>query len=180
MKENESNEDIEEEKIRPKVIALNVLKVVIAVAITSILMQAVFICCIVPTGSMEDTIPTGSLLFGTRYDAENIERYDIMIFEKDGTKYIKRIIGLPGETIEIKNGEVYADGELLDSSFIKEEMDLVREGTYEVPEGCYFVLGDNRNNSYDSRYWDDPYVELEDFIGHARFILFPFNAISIL
>ena len=96
------------------------------------------------------------------------------------TECIKRLIGLPGETIEVLNGEVYADGVLLDNSFVNGPQNRRGDGTYVVPEGCYFFLGDNRNNSNDSRYWDDPYVPLENIRAKARLILLPFTNMDIL
>lgn len=176
------NENIitEEGAKRPgRVIRLLSAYAVVA-AIAVLVFRTVLILAIVPSGSMEDTIMSGDLVVGTRLDADDISRYDIMIFESpdEDVYYIKRVIGLPGEIIEVREGKVYADGVELDDSFLPEEMDTSGDGTYVVPEGCYFMLGDNRNNSNDSRFWDTPYVPLENFIGHARFVAYPLNHIT--
>lgn len=145
--------------------------------------RKVFLIAVVPTGSMEDTIEERDFVFCTRYDANQPERYDVMVFQIEGEDnyYIKRVIGLPGETITVRGGEVYADGELLDNSFLKEEMEAgTGDGTYHVPEGCYFFLGDNRNQSLDSRFWDDPYVEEKKLVAHARAVIYPFGHIKTL
>ena len=144
----------------------NILKLLIEYAAIALLVviffRLVLIITFVPSESMEDTIATGDMLIGTEEDVY----------------YIKRVIGLPGETITVENGKVYADGKELDASFIKEDMDNSGNGIFEVPDNCYFMMGDNRNNSYDSRFWDDPYVPIDNFIAHARFIIYPFNQIG--
>ncbi len=93
---------------------------------------------------------TGDVVFFTTYDVkeEDIERFDILVFippDNPDITYIKRVIGLLGETIEVKEGKVYADGVELDDSFIKVPMNLTGDGTYVVPEHCYFFIVDNRN-----------------------------------
>jgi len=81
--------------------------------------------------------------------------------------YAKRIIGLPAGKVEIISGKVYInDSEIpLDDGFIREETHTGDNGPYYVPEGCCFMLGDNRNNSEDSRFWTNKYVPIEDIIG---------------
>lgn len=133
----------------------------------------------IPSSSMEGTIMTGDILIATRYDIseEDIKRYDILIFHSSDTPavaHIKRVIGLPGETIEVKDGKVYADGIELDNSFVKEPMHSDGDGTYVVPEGCYFFMGDNRNHSIDCRFWEEKYVPVENVEGKARYIIYPF------
>ena len=158
---------------------------IIICAIILILIKSVFMLSLIPSASMEGTIMTGDVVVSTRYDVgeDGLQRYDILVFvlpDDPDTEYIKRLIGLPGETIEVINGEVYADGVLLDSSFVDGPQNRKGDGTYVVPEGCYFFLGDNRNNSNDSRYWDDPYVPLENIQAKARLILLPFTNMDIL
>lgn len=148
-------------------------------AIFTILFKAAFMLSLIPTESMEATIMTGDIVISTRYDIweDDLERYDILVFvspDDPATLYIKRLIGLSGETIEVRGGKVYADGVELDDSFLKGPQNRRGDGIYVVPEGCYFFLGDNRNRSNDSRFWDEKYVPLENIKAKARFILLPF------
>jgi signal peptidase I len=80
----------------------------------------------------------------------------IFLYPKDRTKsYIKRIIGLPGETIELREGKVYINGQILDEPYVDETFNQMKMNTppRKIPEYNYFVMGDNRDNSSDSRYW---------------------------
>ena len=135
----------------------------------------------IPSSSMEETIMMNDRIFGNRlsYHSEDPKRFDIVIFrypDDPSTLFIKRIIGLPGETVEIRSGKVYIDGsaEPLDDSFCKEEP-LGDFGPFEVPEGCYFMMGDNRNNSNDSRFWHNKYVEEDAILGKAVLRYWPFS-----
>lgn len=152
-------------------------------AATVILSRTVLMLNFIPSGSMEGTIRTGDFVLGTRYDIGegDIERYDILVFvppDEPDTVYIKRVIGLPGETVVVCDGSVYADGVRLDDSFVKNPMNTKGDGTYVVPDGCYFVMGDNRNQSDDSRFWTEKYVPVENVEGKAKFIVFPFKNIG--
>ena len=167
-----------------KILKAIIIYVIFAVIVV-ILFQTVFMLSFVPSSSMESTIMTGNVVFSTRYDVEeeDLERYDILTFiapDDPDITYIKRLIGLPGEKIEVKDGKVYADGVELEDSFIKDSQNHVGDGIYEIPEGCYFFLGDNRNNSKDSRFWDNPYVPADDIQAKAKCILFPFADICSL
>ncbi len=133
----------------------------------------------IPTGSMENTIHPGDRIIGSRlaYLGQEPQRGDIIIFrypDDESQVFIKRIIGLPGEEIDIVDGEVYVD----DSQTPLEEIYLKEApegsfGTFEVPEDAYFVMGDNRNNSHDSRFWEDHYVDREDILAKAIFQYYP-------
>ena len=129
----------------------------------------------VPSGSMEQTIMTGDDLFVYRlpYLFSEPERFDVIVFDyPDNEKllYIKRIIGMPGEKIEIKNGKVYINdaGEPLKEEFVNGQP-LGDYGPYYVPDNCYFVMGDNRNNSQDSRFWRNTFVKRRKIVGKAIF-----------
>lgn len=135
----------------------------------------------IPSSSMEETIMMNDRIFGNRlaYNSDDPKRFDIVIFrypDDPSTLFIKRIIGLPGETVEIRSGKVYIDGseEPLDDSFCKEEP-LGDFGPFAVPEGCYFMMGDNRNNSNDSRFWHNKYVEEDAILGKAVLRYWPFS-----
>ena len=134
---------------------------------------------------MAGTIEPGDTLACTRFGIGEGEvgRYDILIFtppDEPGMLYVKRVVGLPGETIEVKDGKVYADGAELDNSFTKAPQNRRGDGVYKVPEGHYFFLGDNRNNSNDSRFWKQKYVPAANLKAKARLITFPFTRIGWL
>ncbi len=158
------------------------IKVIIfAVVFVLIVNNFILINALVPSESMEKTIMTGDRIFGFRlsYQFEEPERGDIVIFKfpddpEQKELYIKRIIGLPGETVEIVDGKVYIDGaaEPLDDSFCP-ETPIGDFGPYEVPEGEYFMLGDNRNCSKDSRFWENTYVRQDQIVGKALIRYYP-------
>ena len=144
-----------------------------AVLIAFFIDNVIIVNASVPSGSMENTIMTNSRLLGSRlsYYFGDPKRGDIVVFrypvakamtakerKENGvhTLYVKRIIGLPGETVEIRDAKIYIDGSdtPLPEDYLPEEWTERNTNlTYRVPEGCYFLLGDNRNSSADSRYW---------------------------
>lgn len=166
------------EEIKKEVISW-IETIVAAVVLAFLINTFIVVNAKVPTGSMENTVMVGDKLFANRlsYIFSEPERFDIVVFkypDDESLLYIKRIIGMPGETVEIKDGKVYIDGstEPLDDSFIKEEM-YGPDGVYQVPEGEYFMLGDNRNNSLDSRFWDYKFVKKEKILGKALIKYYP-------
>ena len=135
----------------------------------------------IPSGSMENTIMPGDRILGNRlaYLNSDPERFDIIIFrypDDESQLFIKRVIGLPGETVEIRDGSIYINGsdEPLQDVNIKAPMEG-SFGPYTVPEDCYFVMGDNRNNSKDSRYWENTFVTKDEILGKAFFKYWPLN-----
>ncbi len=162
--------------------------IIIAVIVAVLLKTLVFANAVVPTGSMLDTIQLQDRVIASRlaYVDDEVERGDIVIFinpdydedmpQSYGNEkyYVKRVIGLPGETVQIVNGATYittADGEqyVLDESKYLREKAYGDFGPYEVPEGSYFMMGDNRNESHDARYWNNKYVEKDGIIGKVIF-----------
>ena len=137
----------------------------------------------VPTSSMEKTIMTGDRVLGLRlaYVFSEPERGDVVIFKyPDNEKilYIKRIIGMPGDKVEIKEGKVFINDEALSEPYLRVTTNG-NFGPYQVPEGHYFMMGDNRNNSADSRYWENTYLEREKIVGKALFCYYPnFNMLN--
>lgn len=138
--------------------------------------------------SMEYTLSDGDNLIVDKitYRFHKPERFDIVVFpfkHKEDTYYIKRIIGMPGETVQIdQNGVIYIDGEELEESYGREIIQDPGEAADPIELGAdeYFVLGDNRNASSDSR---DPSVGKvlgKDFVGRAWLRIFPFDKIGFI
>jgi len=104
------------------------------------------------------------------YLTQEPQRGDVISFwypDNPKENYLKRIIALPGETVEGKDGIIYINGKELEESYIK-EVSYMDFGPYTVPEESYFVMGDNRNNSWDSRYWTSKFVTRDAIVGKSR------------
>ena len=159
-----------------------VVPAVIAIVIVLFLNKFVFILVTVPTGSMETTIMPGDRLYVNKlFDIEDAKRGDILVFRSDelNEKLVKRLIGLPGETVEInEDGQVFINGEKLNEPYAKQAKGEGR--TFTVPQGSYFFLGDNRPISVDARYWTNPYIPEDKIIGIATFRFFTINRIGKL
>lgn len=158
-----------------------VLTFAVAIVAALFIKYCLIINADVPTGSMENTIMPGDRLIGNRlaYLKEGPQRGDIVVFhypDDENELFVKRVIGLPGESVHIEDAKVYIDGVELEESYLKEEW-TIATGTYdfEVPEDCYLMLGDNRNNSKDARYWENKYVNIDKILGKALFIYWPFS-----
>lgn len=159
------------------------IKVIIfAIVFVLIVNNFILINAQIPSESMEKTIMTGDRIFGFRlaYKFEEPKRYDIVIFKypddpEQKELYIKRVIGLPGDKVEIKGGKVYINDsqEPLDDSFCPETPWGGDDAVYNVPEGHYFMMGDNRNYSNDSRLWNNKYVAMDKIVGKALFRYYP-------
>lgn len=156
--------------------------IVAAVVIAFFLTTFIIANSRVPTGSMEPTIMSKSRVIGSRlaYLTDDPERGDVVIFHypddpSGKTYFVKRVIGLPGETVDIIDGKVYINGSdtPLDEPYLAEPMEPEEPMHFEVPEGSYFMLGDNRNNSKDSRFWQNTYVERDKILGKAVLKYFP-------
>ncbi len=148
-----------------------VLVIVIAVVLALLINKLVIYKVSPPTASMENTIMVDDkvITFRLAYLFANPKRGDIVVFQAPDTPeedYIKRVIGLPGETVEVTDGVVYIDGTALEEDYLKEPMEG-SFGPYEVPEGCYFMMGDNRNISWDARYWTEKFVKKDTIRGKA-------------
>lgn len=140
--------------------------------------------------SMEPTLTNGDNLIVDKlsYRFRDPQRFDIIVFpykHKEKTYYIKRIIGLPGETVQIdEKGDIYINGEILSESYgreiIKAENIGLAAESIVLGEDEYFVMGDNRNNSTDSRYPQVGNIKREDIIGRAWVRIWPFSSFGIL
>ena len=108
----------------------------------------------VPTPSMEPTLPQNSIIIGTRLFGE-LKTGDIIVFQKDGVLVVKRIAGCPGERIDLTK-----------ISYMESvPIPIFEQEVITVPENAYFVLGDNSQNSWDSRYWEDPFISAEEIVA---------------
>ncbi len=160
-----------------KEILSNLAIIVIALGVGLFLNKYMIANAQVPTSSMETTVMAGDRIIVNRlsYIFGEPKRGDIVtfIYPDDGkTLYLKRIMGLPGETIQGKEGVIYIDGEALKEDFTQ-EVSYDDFGPYTIPEGTYFMMGDNRNDSWDSRYWEHKFVDIENIIGKAEISYFP-------
>ena len=125
--------------------------------------------------SMDPTLKHNEVLLLKKYD-HNYSRFKIVVLDYHGEKLVKRIVGLPGEHIKYEGNELYVNGEVVEEDFIDtttKDFDLTMLGMKTIPEGYYFVMGDNRGNSTDSRVIG--LVSEEDIIGVTNFALFPLN-----
>jgi signal peptidase I len=165
-----------------------ILTFAIAIGVTILFKNYVVISANIPSGSMENTIMTGDDLLGFRlaYVFSQPERGDIIIFkypDDESQKFIKRVIGLPGERVVIKDAKIYINNSEtpLDETYLKEEWTYgTGVYTFDIPRDSYLVLGDNRNDSNDARFWDNTYVTKSEIIGKAEFIYYPFDHIKSL
>lgn len=153
--------------------------IIISMLIAFVLNKFVIANAFIPSGSMESTIMTGDRVIGLRlsYLLSSPKRGDIVIFkfpDDESKLYIKRIIGLPGDKVEIRDGLVYINdsSEPLDEPYLS-VTPRGNFGPYQVPEDSYFMLGDNRNVSKDSRYWENTFVSSEKIIAKAYLRYYP-------
>lgn len=153
----------------------------IAVIIIIILIKAYVITPVIVSGpSMLSTLHDGDImLLNKLYKEKDIERFDIVVVKYEKKNIIKRVIGLPGDTIECIDNKLYVNGKVivekyLDDKTVTDDFNLKDSfGIDKVPEGHYFVMGDNREVSLDSRKIGP--VKASDIDGEAFFTLFPFN-----
>jgi len=165
-----------------------IFTIALAIALALVIKNFIIINANVPSGSMETTIMTGDRLFGNRlaYKFSDPDRGDIVIFlypDNEKEKYVKRVIGLPGETVRIKNAKIYINDnpEPLDEPYLHEEWVVDNDGyVFQVPEDAYLVLGDNRNNSWDARCWTNTYVYKDKLLGQAGLRYYPFNKMGLI
>ena len=157
-----------------------------AIAVVTILFIVIFIAqsFLVKGTSMEPTLHDGERLIVNKF----IYRFrpprtgDIIVFKYPGDpskKFIKRVIGEPGDSVWIENATVYVNNRPLDEPYILEEMDSDFERVT-VPQDTIFVLGDNRNGSRDSRYSDVGFVPLKNVVGKAISVFWPLSEVTVL
>lgn len=125
----------------------------------------------VPTSSMSPTIEAKSMVAVVKsFIMSDCKRGDVIVFrapDDESLVYCKRIIGLPGDKVEIRNGVTYINGIELYEEYLPESKSMKSYGPYYVPEGSYFCMGDNRDHSFDSRFWENTFVQKDNIIGKA-------------
>lgn len=190
---NETSEGNKKSKLSPGMREfLSWVKIiVIAVVIAFVINNFVIINANVPTGSMESTIMVGDRMIGLRtaYWFKSPERGQIVIFkypDDEKQTFVKRIIGLPGETITIKDAHVYVNDSKtpLKENYLNEKWEVGNGDeeplVFKVPKDSYFCMGDNRNVSHDARFWENKYVHKSKIIAKAEFVYWPWDHRKIL
>lgn len=163
-----------------------VVSIVTALLAVLIIRSFLFTIIRVDGTSMTDTLQNNDRLFVTVLDMKlhGPDRFDVVITHYDDTRkeYVKRVIGLPGDTLEVKSGVLYVNGEAYEEPFLSPErivnysLPQYDFGPIEVPEGNYFVMGDNRDNSRDSRRVG--FLSEDKIVGKVRYIIWPLNRIG--
>ena len=148
----------------------------VALVFALLIRQFILQVSLVPTGSMIPTMAVGDRLFVNKYvyDYRVPTRGEIVVFKspyKDKKDYVKRCIGLPGETLEIKKGIVFINNKQLIFAGVNINRDYSFYGPVTIPKGHYFLMGDNRGNSLDSRVYG--FVPEKNLIGKALFTFWP-------
>ncbi|MBN2227486.1 MAG: signal peptidase I [candidate division Zixibacteria bacterium] len=169
----------------------NVKSLLIAVVLAMIIKTSIVEAYKIPSASMEDTLLIGDFLIANKFiygarlplvgwrlpALRDPEPGDVIIFKYPGdraTNYIKRCVAVEGQTVEIRNKVLYIDGKVFEnppySKFTETDIKSGRDnfGPYHVPRGSYFMMGDNRDNSYDSRFWGP--VSRDLILGEALFV----------
>ena len=159
----------------------NILSYVLIIIVAILIKMFVFSPIKVNGTSMSPTLEDGDIMILNEigYYLNGVNRFDIVVIDYNGEKLIKRIIGLPGETIEYKNYDLYVNGEIVAENFKhKDTADFsISELDAEViPDDYYFVVGDNRINSKDSRMVG--FIHKSKIMGKTNFVIYPFDSIG--
>ena len=198
------NQDKKQKKTVAREILEWVLTIAAAVVMAFLIRAFVFEPVRVEGESMDTTLANGEIMFVTKFDyasnwlsfpwqdaaakekaarittGGNPKRFDVVICRYPGrgdTNFVKRVVGLPGDTVELRNGWLYVNGEQYEEPYIQDEYRGGRLNTFgpvTVPAGCYFVMGDHRNNSNASR--SQGAISRDMIIGHVRSVVFPFGS----
>lgn len=173
---------IEEESDKPSSlyrVLLDVLQTLILALVLYFLIDAVIARVRVENISMQPTLQPGEFLVVNKmaYRFSDHQRGDVVVFHHSAQEdYIKRIIGVPGDKVEVIDGLVKVNGVALEEPYISASPGYT--GTWQVPEGMLFVLGDNRNQSSDSHKWG--FVSTESVVGKALVVYWPLDEAKLL
>jgi signal peptidase I len=155
---------------------------VVAIILALLINKFLIFKILVPTASMFPTIKPNDRIMATRvHKVENLKRGEIVIFDSEELHetLVKRLIGLPGDKVEVKeDGAVYINDKKTDEPYVINKSD--KPGVFKVPEDHYLFFGDNRSDSWDARSWKQPYISSKYIKGKAKFVIFPFNRVGML
>lgn len=157
-----------------KEVSIYILIIIVVILIRTFIVTPVR----VDGDSMNDNLKNGEILLLKKYD-KSFERFDVIVFKYKNEKLVKRIIGLPGEKVVYKDNKLYINDEYIEEDMIDKktyDFDLRQLGFDTIPNDYYFVMGDNRTNSTDSRIIG--LVSKEYILGSTNFILFPFDKLG--
>ncbi len=148
----------------------DILRIGIPLLIVLIVLHYIILGTTVMSGSMEPNLKVGNTAVYNRlaYRNSQPQRGDIVIFWSEAFEkyFAKRVIGITGDNIEFHNGDVYINGQQADESeYLTDDVKTYSDKTFVVPEGKVFVMGDNREYSYDSRFWEMPFVDVSEIKG---------------
>lgn len=149
-------------------LSLKIKKRYIVLIIFFLVFKLILLLGYIPSSSMENTIKHNSIILVNRVN-KNIHRGDIIVFKYGKKLTVKRVIGINGDTIEIRESRILINGKKIDESYIKGKTKTDKRTKWLVPENSYFVLGDNREDSIDSRYKINPYIKEKNIIGKVIF-----------
>ena len=147
---------------------------IVVIVIVLLIKQFVITPIRVNGNSMNNTLYDKDIMILDKisYRFNSIKRFDIVVIKKNREYLIKRVIGLPGDTLEYKDNKLYINQELVEENFLhKETLDYILEE--KIPDNYYFVVGDNRLDSLDSRYIG--LISKDEILGKTSLVLFPFN-----
>ena len=160
-----------------------VITILVAVSVALCLRFFVFEFIIVKGPSMEPTLYTGEVVFVEKvsYKFHDPARFDVIICDYPGhdDSLVKRVIGIAGDTVEVREGKLYLNGELIEEPYFQDIM-YSDFGPYTVEEGTVFVMGDNRNDSLDSRDARIGPIDIDTITGRGVAVIWPFNKIGQL
>lgn len=156
----------------------NIMSYVVIILIALLIKQYVFSPIRVNGSSMVPTLKDGDIMILNEigYHLNGVKRFDIVVIKTDNDRIIKRVIGLPGDTVEYLDNKLFINGEIVPEDFTHDithnfKLEEINESV--IPQGYYFVVGDNRGNSKDSRIIG--LVSSKQIMGKTSFIIFPFN-----